>query len=157
MMPRLRSSEMPNSLVLFVAGEPEVDPGVRSSRVGFGDRLARMVVPGTGYRPKEVAAESDELPSGPAGTEGASDPDARPWHLPPGQMACLQVVLDSAERLRQAVLVIDVDRPGAHQNLVDASVGSEDVLPILVRADGARLQGQESFAPAAVRRFLMGR
>jgi hypothetical protein len=72
-------------------------------------------------------------------------------------MACLQIVLDAAKRQQREVLVVDVDRPGGQHDLVERCVGPEDVLPLLLRSDGARLEGQENFAPAKVRRFIAGR
>lgn len=83
--------------------------------------------------------------------------DRRPWHLPPQQVACIDVVLDAAERERRTVLVIDVNRPEDHQELVDRWVMPNDVMPLLVRPDGRRLDGEENFVPHRVRQFITGR
>ena len=49
---------------------------------------------------------------------------------------------------------MDVNRPGEHLDLVHRVVGPNDVLPILLRPDGARLEGTENFVPDVLSRFL---
>lgn len=121
------------------------------------ERLAGMVLVGPGVLPKELRPEPAESSPGPDELEKPPLTDERPWHLPPAQMACVQIVLDAAKRQGRGVVVVDVDRPGEHKDLVDRYVGSNDVLPLLVREDGARLEGEERFAPAEVRRFIARR
>jgi len=153
---RLRSAESPGSLLLFVAGEPELTPGIRESGVGLAPRFAGLVF-ATGLIPPPPRPPVEESPQGRNASDQPPLTDSRPWHLAPAQMASLQVVLDAAKRQRRGVFVVDVNRPGVYQSLVERHVGPDDVLPLLVRPDGARLEGQESFDPARVRRFIAGR
>jgi len=55
------------------------------------------------------------------------------------------------------VSIVDVNQPAGFQALVARWVGPNDVLPILVRPDGARLEGIEEFGPRRVRRFIRGK
>jgi hypothetical protein len=67
------------------------------------------------------------------------------------------MVLNFVERQHRSLLVVDVNAPGDHRDLVERWVGAEDVLPLLVRPDGRRLGGEENFVPGRVRRFIAGR
>jgi hypothetical protein len=87
----------------------------------------------------------------------AQGTDSTLWHLPPQQIQVVNLVFDIAKRTRKSVGLIDVNRPANHQELVDWWVGPEGILPLLVRSDGARLQGMEGFAPRRVRRFIESR
>ena len=116
-----------------------------------------MMIPGAGIPPKELRPGYAENSPGATDVAATPSPNPRPWHLPPSQTACLDIVLDTAERQRDEVLVVDVDRPGEHRDLVERYVGSNDVLPLLLRPDGARLEGLENFTPARVRKFIATR
>ena len=151
------SGRAPDSLILFVAGEPQSTPDLRESTVGMGERLVGLIVPGAGIPARELRPGSAENPSSATDIGATPSSDPRPWHLPPSQTACLDIVLDTAERQREEVLVVDVDRPGEHRDLVERYVGSNDVLPLLLRPDGARLEGLENFTPARVRKFIATR
>jgi len=155
----LRSAQTPGSLVLFVSGEPKVLPDIRESTVGLGERMAGMLsgLPGNLALPKHLQPGYSENQSGGADSNPSPNSDETPWHLPPAQMACLGIVSDAAEQQRKEVLVVDVNRPGPHRDLVDQYIGPGDVLPMLLRPDGARLEGQENFLPNIVRRFIAPR
>jgi len=143
-------------LILFVAGEPKTVPSLRESGAGLAPRVAGMFTgnaliaagaptqPWASTRPPHGSAES--------GTAGGPE-----WYLPPDQMTSLNLVLDIAEHRGHEVIVIDANRPGNQQALVDQYVRPNDVFPILIRWDGARLEGDENFVPAKVRRFVEGR
>ena len=143
-------------LVLFVAGEPKTMPDLRESTLGLGERFAGMVsgLPGNLALPKHLQPGQSENRSAVTDFEQSSSSDQPPWHLPPAQMACLGIVADAAERQRRKVLVVDVNRPGEDRYLVEGNVGTDDVLPLLLRSDGARLEGQENFSPTQVRKFI---
>ncbi len=72
------------------------------------------------------------------------------------QGRCGRLVLDMAQRLRVVLSVYDVRHPQADRNLVATYVHDGDDLPVLVRQDGTRLVGEESFVPRTVGRFLRG-
>jgi hypothetical protein len=139
-------------LLLFVAGEPDSGANaVRLGGVGLLLRWSAMVVPGTG----RIGAGG--IPS----TESEFDQpplnEKRPWHLPGQQLICVNMVLDAAERGHRSVTIVDVDRPGEEQDLVQRWFGPQDVLPFLVRPDGARIMGVENFSPEKIRHFIDGR
>jgi hypothetical protein len=135
-------------LLMFVAGEPETGGSLRSAGTSFLGRLGGGFAPSTMYLGLHEKA--------PPATTGSStsETDPRAWHLSPGQTDCVNMVLDIAEREKRRVTVIDVDRPIGQVELVRRWVGPEDVLPLLVRPDGSRLMGLESFTPRNVRRFI---
>ena len=142
---------VPFGLILFVAGEP--DPGIptiRDTTVHFIDRLIGVYPPldRSTMRPSDPSSRDDaqSLPSG--------EP---PWRLPPEQIHCVNTVLEMANLERTTVTVIDADRAGDHQYLVDRWVGENQVIPLLVRADGAKLGGIENFTPRKIRQFIRGR
>ena len=66
------------------------------------------------------------------------------------------MVLDIAKKHNLSVKVIDVNNPGADDGLVRRHVGSDGVLPLLVRPDGARLERGASFVPEIIDKFLVG-
>jgi len=141
-----------NDLVLLVAGEPDSGASaVRLFGVGLLLRWSAMVVPGTGRLGSGGPASSDSNFDQPPLTE------KRPWHLPGQQLICVNMVLDEAERRGRSVTIVDVDRPGDQQSVVDRWFGPQDVVPILVRPDGVRLVGVENFSPEQVRHFVAGR
>jgi hypothetical protein len=135
-------------LVLFVAGEPDsrIDPG-RDVQTTLPGRFAGMFIPSQwwiGGRSKYSAPEVIE----PASADGL------PWHLPRQEVMCVNMVLEVARRNGRNVTVVDVNRAAEYQPLVDRWVTPADVLPLLVRPDGARLEGLENFVPQTLRRFL---
>jgi hypothetical protein len=137
-------------LLLFVAGEPgpPADPmrDVTSSLM----RVTGSIV-GDWWRGRKGNQSS---PTASPQSEGV---DSATWHLPPQQIQAVNLVFDIAHRMKRSVGLIDVNRPGIHQELVAWWVGPEGVLPLLVRPNGARLQGLEGFTPGKVRRFIQGR
>ena len=140
-------------LLLFVAGEPELSPSVREVEAGMGDRLSSMFLgvaaPTIITRASAEAARPPE-----SGFHRPPLTDSRRWHVPASQLMCESVVLEQAKRQGRIVLVVDANRPGDQQDLVDRWVRPNDALPLLVRSDGARLEGEENFTPGRVRRFL---
>ena len=68
---------------------------------------------------------------------------------------CVNLVREIAEQRGRSVTVVDVDRPAPDQRpLIERWVRTSDVLPLLVRPDGARLEGLENFEPGTVRKFI---
>jgi hypothetical protein len=138
-----------HDLILFVAGEPDSGVGsLQDSGASFFGRLGGGFAPATMYLGMhEKAAPVGETPP-------PSTAQQRAWHLPPGQVDCVNMVLDLAERAGRKVTVIDVNRPLEHEELVHRWVRSDDLLPMLVRSDGPRLMGLEKFVPRKVRQFI---
>lgn len=137
-------------LLLFVAGEP--DSGVGSTRdvqTSIAGRLAGSFLGGWVLGPSEAKSSA-------SGDSQAPLPDGQPWHLPPQQVQATDMVLDVARSKGRTVTIVDVNRPAGNQSLVDRWVGPDGVLPLLVRSDGARLEGIEKFAPRKVRDFVDG-
>lgn len=146
-------AEATPDLLMFVAGEPDSGvPHLRNTSLSIPARLLGTLLP---YQ--LFFASQDRA----AALNSQRDPTApRPppnWELPPGQIHCVNAVLETAERLSRKVTLIDVDRAGAPQELIDRWVGPNDVFPILVRPDGARLEGEENFDSPIIRRFLSDR
>jgi hypothetical protein len=125
------------SLLLFVAGEPfrDVNPGGPSRHVSamFYGGMPVGVNTWGGHEP------ADQLPGQVYGDEGRT-----------GRM-----VLEIAQKRGLAVKVVDVDAPGDDEPLVQRYISDDDLLPVLIRPDGQRLSGDESFVPATVERFLL--
>lgn len=91
-------------------------------------------------------------------TIGGHEPaDAQPGQIYGRQAEMGRMVLDLATRCGATVKVVDVDRPGADLPLVERWVTPDADLPLLVRPDGARLEGAASFVPSKVAAFLQGR
>jgi len=67
---------------------------------------------------------------------------------------CAQLSTDVAKQRGRNLRLVDVNDPGEDRALVQQYVGVADVLPILLRSDGSRLEGEEAFTPRAVRRFM---
>lgn len=84
-------------------------------------------------------------------------PKEGPGLLPRRQLHCMNTVLKIARSEGRNVTVVDVDRAAGRQPLVDQWVRAQDVLPLLVRPDGGRLEGPERFDVEAIRRFIDGR
>jgi hypothetical protein len=81
-------------------------------------------------------------------------PKDRPAVLPRHQLHCMNTVLRIARSTGRSVTVVDVGRAAGRQHLVDRWVGTRDVLPLLVRPDGRRLEGAERFGAETIREFL---
>ena len=125
-----------SDFLLFLAGEPFKDiPDLE------GRQLAVGVLPGLRVERIGGHTSADLQPGQVYGAEGET-----------GRM-----VLSLAAKCGVTVRVIDVDRPGPEAELVGRWVSAEDPLPLLVRPDGARLEGDEAFQPARVAEFLQGR
>jgi hypothetical protein len=142
-------------ILLFVAGEPDSGIGsLQEGKTNVFDRVIDAALPFGGHIPVSRSSNPPgDVP--PLGEAAASTTGDRPWHLPPEQLRCVDLVLSVARRERKEVTVVDVNRASAQQALVDRWVGPKDVLPLLVRPDGARLEGVEEFVPQRVRRFLL--
>lgn len=112
-------------------------------------RMAGSALGGRWYRSVGKSSGTSETVSPPSGNEPV-------WHLPPQQIQCANLVLDIAEPLGKTVALVDVNRPSGLDNLVRRWVGANGVVPLLVRRDGARLQGLDEFVPGTVRRFIVG-
>lgn len=65
-----------------------------------------------------------------------------------------RLVLDVARRNGLSVKVVNVNDPGDDRVLTQRHLGPDDALPVLIRPDGARLAGEESFVPSTLERFL---
>jgi hypothetical protein len=142
----------PNDLVMFVAGEPDSGrPSLRQSTVSGLTRAVGAVVP------LGVVMKSPQGPPTDSGTVPSQSSRGTRWHLPPEQVHCINTVLEVAEQEDRQVAIVDVDRSDGRPDLVARWVGPDDVLPLLVRPDGARLQGIENFSPRTVRRFVRRR
>ena len=142
----------PLGLILFVAGEPDPGiPSIRDTRVHLVDRMIGMSAAGN---------FSTVPPPGPGPStrdEQSLPPGEPPWRLPPEQIHCVNTVLEMAKREGSTVTVVDVDRAGDRQHLVDRWVEEDQVIPLLVRADGSKLGGIENFTPRKVRWFIRKR
>ena len=138
-------------LLLFVAGEPGpgADP-MRDVETSMVRRMAGSVVGGWWSGAKRGASRSTD-------SSPLVSSDDQAWHLPPEQIQCVNLVSGIAQRVGKTVALVDVNRPAGRQDLVERWVGSDGVLPLLVRRDGARLQGIDEFIPRTVRRFIGGR
>lgn len=136
---------------MFVAGEPGtgVDP-FQDVETSVLRRMSGSVVGGW------LSHLGGSAPA-PAGSDAFQQPGAQPWSLPVLQAQCVRLVLDIARSVRKTVEIVDVNRPIGSEALVEQWVGPDRTLPVLVRADGARLQGPEEFVPRTVRRFMLGK
>jgi hypothetical protein len=134
-------------LILFVAGEPDPRAGrTREAEVSAVRRLAGAVVGVRWISPMGCPAGST--------SDQAPTCDDRSWRIPPQQVMCVNLVAEIAQSLGKRVALVDVNRPVGRQNLVDYWVGSNAVLPLLVRPDGTRLEGIEEFVPGKLRQFI---
>lgn len=133
------ASPPPGTVVLFLGSDPALAErlGTRPTTLAW---MSRFVLP-----PSLVLARAARTTGAPAGEPGP---------FPADQVVCAQRVLDRAKKVRRTVQVVDVNRPGDDLALVQKYVAATDVLPILVRPDGARLVGTESFDARSIREFL---
>jgi hypothetical protein len=135
-------------LILFVAGEPfsGQDP-MRDVQISIVRRTVNVMTGGSWLDNADHRPRSRDDPPTRLG-------DERPWHLPPQQILCANLVLKTAQLRRRSVAVVDANRPAGFEDLVQRWVGPNDVLPLLVRPDGARLEGVEDFTSRKVRQFI---
>ncbi len=121
--------------VLFVAGEPyhDANPG--------------------GTRPVMTLALPMGVPL--ARSWGTHEPgDVQPGQIYGRNAAVARLVLTVARQHRIPVHVVDVDNPGRNAELVGRLLSGDEAYPVLVRPDGGRLAGSESFVPEVVERFF---
>ncbi|MGA7650046.1 MAG: hypothetical protein ACLP8V_07325 [Thermoplasmata archaeon] len=152
------SSAGEDDFLLFVAGEP--DSGVDSLQKTKSTVVGRFVDAALPFGGRMPISRTSNPPGAIAPGLGEAPPSEsvdRPWHLPRQQLRCVDMVLRIAGRERRRVTVVDTNRATAPQGLVDRWVGPNDVLPLLVGPDGARLEGIEEFVPQKVRQFIVGR
>jgi hypothetical protein len=142
-------------LAMYVVGESDLGRYTSDSmRISVGGRFVSMFVPfaGLAYAKK---ADPTTATGPPAGSrprpQGASDSG-----LSLVTRQCLAMVLDYAKRFGWSVHIIDVTQQSVPESEIVASLGPDVTLPVLVRPDGARLQGDEEFTPGRIRRFLSG-
>lgn len=121
---------------------------MRDVNTSIGARIVTSISPVGHWTQPNRRAEMSGFSSSPQAD------DARPWHLPQQQQVCGDLVLTTAQRKGRTVTVIDANRPQGFETLVQQWVGPNDVFPILVRSDGARLAGVERFVPRTVDRFM---
>jgi hypothetical protein len=149
-----------SELLLFVGGAPGWDDADRSGEHARREAEAQL---GALRRPVHwIGRELRQiiglrLPEPP---ESAPPPGAtpqEPWHIPRELVQCVKLAQDAARREGRTIVVVDVNRPERHKDLVDRWIGPNTVLPLLVRTDGARLEGSEEFVPKKVRQFVEGR
>ncbi len=128
------------SAVLFLAG----DPALAAQRAATPESMAAIgrlfpIPPSFAIERRKRRATSD-----PIDTHG----------IPAEQVVCAQRTLDAATKLGRKLKIVDVNHPDDDADLVKSFVGPDDILPILVRADGGRLAGEEAFTPGNLREFL---
>jgi hypothetical protein len=136
------SASTTGSLLFFVGGDPSVQDELDRFPPSFRRTLVTFLLP-----PGML------FPGTPRSTR--SDPEA-PWTIPADQLMCAERLTAAVHKTGRplTVKVIDVNRPGDDRELVQRYVGPGDVLPVLVRPDGLRVEGAEAFTPAVLRRFL---
>ncbi len=126
-------------LLLFVGGDPALGRRLASfPRRFYG--LGRLIFP-VGLLPGPKVGE-------------ATDPGDAAAPVPPDQLMCLERVVDALAGTTRAVRIVDVNGPGEDRSLVERYVSAADVLPILVRPDGTRIEGAEAFTRRRLLDFL---
>jgi hypothetical protein len=132
-------------LLLFVAGEPDMG---RSHYVplNVGMRLIGSIFPVTLLLGSRQPSSAGSTP----GDELAESP----LYLPPDQVQCVNIVLEEAVLVHRYVTIVDVNLSSTPSDFVARYVGPDEIYPILVRPDGQRLEGFESFDVKRVRHFL---
>jgi len=131
----------PGTVVLFLGSDPALAERLAARPATYA-WMARFFVPPNLLLDRAARA-----------TSASTD---EPGPFPSDQVMCAQTVVDCARKNGRSLQLVDVNRPGEARELVQRYVTSQDVLPILVRADGARLVGAESFDVRTVRTFLAG-
>jgi len=139
-------------LLLFVAGVPG-----EADELELQSALVRWFL-GTHaeVRLEEWRHDRNRRTAGEATPGGPSLPEEQSWHLPREMVAAVDLVCESASRVGRHVTLVDVNRPGIHRDLVRRWVGENDVFPLLIRADGTRLEGMENFTAHRLRTFVTG-
>ncbi len=137
-------------LLLFVSVEPGSgdEPQWTFLRWLAGTRMSVRLERWRSDGRRRTAEDGSSNPSPP--------PEGPPWHLPRQEIPCVNLVLEMAHREGRIVTLVDANRAGEQQDLVHRWVGPDDVLPLLVRPDGGRLEGPENFVPQKVRQFISG-
>lgn len=130
----------PGTLLLFLSGDPDLAERRRNRGEPIG-MAARIFLPANLW----LGRPPPSAPGGETGDDALFSDD---------QLACAQIVLDAIRGTRWQLRFVDVNRAGDAQPLVQRYVSDDDVLPILVRTDGARLAGNESFSKSSVRSFV---
>jgi hypothetical protein len=130
------------SLLLFVGGDPRLADSLGAFPRSF-PRILGFVVPptllmGSGRGAPPRAAEA-------------------PWLIPSDQLMASERLSEALRGSHRTVKVVDVNQPGEDRALVERYLTSSDVLPVLVRADGARLEGANAFTRSNLRAFLGAR
>lgn len=141
-----------DELLLFVAGMPgEAESQQTHSTLlqWFLGANAESRISGGG--PGRDRASPQDTRVGPEGGEGP------PWHLPREMMMAIQLVCEAASRVGRHVRLVDVNRAGPDEELVQRWVGAGDIFPLLIRPGGGRMEGTENFTRRAVRRFVEAR
>jgi hypothetical protein len=136
-----------DDFLLFVGGEPG-SSGKDLNWTVF-QRLTSFIFPQSiRWLSRRLSPARSEDARPPAGTEKSS------WHLPREAVASVNLVTHIVRRNGRSLTVVDVNRRSGQRALVDRWVTPNTVLPLLVRADGARLEGCDEFIPKRVRRFV---
>ncbi|HYA57242.1 MAG TPA: hypothetical protein VEH57_02090 [Thermoplasmata archaeon] len=136
-------------LILFVAGEPYTGIGETDDlNLSVAQRAGGLIVGNWLFDSPQAKRLLRAARNG-----DSTEPPT--WHIPRPQNQAAALVLDVAEENGREVTIVDVNRPEGQQSLVDRWVGPDDLLPLLVRTDGARLQGIEEFVPKRVREFVL--
>ncbi len=133
------SAASEGEFLLFFEGMPQRDAGPAAGRMNFSANFVGGLSLGTA-------------------TWGGTEPGDFAADQAYGGMANIaRMVLDIAGRLGVPIRAIDVGSPDADGGLRRRFVTPDTDLPLLVRSDGAKLAGTESFVPKTVREFLLGR
>jgi len=139
-----------DGLLLFIAGVPG-----EADELELQSALVRWFL-GTNaeVRLEEWRRDRHRRATDVATTGGPTLPEEEAWHLPREMGAAVDIVCESASRVGEHVTLVDVNRPGVYRDLVRRWVREDDVFPLLVRADGTRLEGMENFTAHKIRAFL---
>ena len=129
------------ALLLFVGGDPQLAESLGAFPRAF-PRLLGFIVPPT-------------LLIGSARGDPPRASEA-PWLIPADQLMASERLSEAIRGTPRTVKVIDANQPGDDRALVERYLTPADVLPVLVRPDGARLEGAEAFSPSNLRAFLRG-
>ena len=141
-------------LWLFVPGEPGPGNGDVGYRSFWGTMLGAVSIPGLAPTSAHEPARLTEQGDASSGWSIRVLGEDTEWHVPPGLVASVDLVIDVARQERRSLTVVNVDRPGEALPLVERFVRPSDVFPVLVRADGGRLMGEQEFTRSGLKRFL---
>lgn len=106
-----------------------------------GIRLSSMVVPALVLRPTPMLGA--RLP-----------PELVQLRLPHDQAQCVRLVTDMVAQRQEIIQIVDVTTSGAPASDIERAIGSGGSYPVLVRPDGAWLEGPEYFTPSRLKKFL---